>query len=160
VTEHTDQNWSDMPRRPVVMICDADHATGRVVGTDRTPQCQRPVDSSKHPHTTGRVRSIMTGRTTTSERSFTFTIPLAPDWMHRSHDRLDAPVRSPSVLTAAAIDRTRPVKPRPRLIQRPVNPVTSVRLHFYPRWLRENLRLRPSGKICISLPRKAPNPAL
>jgi hypothetical protein len=37
-------------------------STGRVRLTNRTPQCQRPVVSSKHPLMTGCVRSIMTGR--------------------------------------------------------------------------------------------------
>jgi hypothetical protein len=77
-----------------------------------------------------------------------FVVSLGLDRTRRSHDRPDAPVWSPSIPchSAAATDRTRPVILRPRPVQCPVTPVTSVRLCFYPRWLRENLHLRHSGK--------------
>jgi hypothetical protein len=101
--------------------------------TDRTPQCQHLIDSSKHPLTIRHVRSIVTGRATASDRPFAFAIPLAPDRTRRSREWPNALVQNPSDphLTAAATDRTRSVKPWPRLVQRPVTLVTSVRLRFF-----------------------------
>jgi hypothetical protein len=96
--------WSDAPikidrtrldvRSPLIRV--ADHAIGRAAWTDRTPQCQRPVDSSKLPLTTWRVRSIVTGRATAFDRPFAFIVPLVPDQTRRSLEWPDAPVINPS----------------------------------------------------------------
>jgi hypothetical protein len=111
-------------------------STGRARLTNRTPQCQRPVVSSKHPHATGRVWSIVTGHATASDRLRVLRSFSGLDRTRWSRDRPDAPVRNPSYpsrSTAAGTDRTRSVIPRPSTVQRPVTPVTSVRLRFYPR---------------------------
>jgi hypothetical protein len=112
--------------------CTREAPTGRAIElTGRVTPGVR-FESNKHPGTTGCVRSNVTGHATASDQPLAFCCPsrrLTGRAGPLSDRTRQLETLAPRATQAAATDRTHLVKLRPR----PITPVTSVRLRFYPR---------------------------